>query len=255
MFVYQRYGPAHVRCIRLLAHAGLSDYEIGRRLKMPRSTVHNWRRRQGWPEDPPAAPSRFVATDPGSYAYLLGVYLGDGHLVATGKRTWRLGIYCDARHARVLAEIRHAIQVCAPDVNVCLNKASENGVALFASSPLWHSAFPQHGPGRKHERPIELERWQRAITHAHPEMLLRGLIHSDGCRCMNRFQTKLPSGRIAEYEYPRYFFSNRSADIKQIFCEHCELLGIRWTQPNHRNISVSHRRSVAKLDAFIGPKR
>jgi len=72
---------------------------------------------------------------------------------------------------------------------------------------------------------------------------------------MNRFQTKLPSGRIAEYEYPRYFFSNRSADIKQIFCEHCELLGIRWTQPNHRNISVSHRRSVAKLDAFIGPKR
>jgi hypothetical protein len=128
-------------------------------------------------------------------------------------------------------------------------------VILSTSSHIWHTAFPQHGPGRKHERQIVLEPWQRTITHAHPEMLLRGLIHSDGCRCINRFRTKLPSGRIAEYEYPRYFFSNLSADIRQIFIEHCEMLGIRWTQSNHRNISISHRRSVARLDEFIGPKR
>jgi hypothetical protein len=96
--------------------------------------------------------------------------------------------------------------------------------------------------------------WQREITHAHPEELLRGLIHSDGCRCFNRFKTKLPSGRVAEYEYPRYFFTNLSEDIREIFCEHCDLFGIRWTQSNHRNISVSHRRSVALLDGFVGPK-
>jgi hypothetical protein len=95
---------------------------------------------------------------------------------------------------------------------------------------------------------------QRELTHAHPKELLRGLIHSDGCRTINRFKTKLPSGRVAEYEYPRYFFSNLSADIRGIFCEHCELLGIRWTQSNSRNISVSHRKSVALLDEFIGPK-
>jgi hypothetical protein len=193
--------------------------------------------------------------DPHIYAYLLGIYLGDGHLVATGRRTWRLGIYCDARYDSVLAEIRRAIEVCAPGVNVRLNSASENGVGLFASSLIWHSAFPQHGPGKKHLRPIMLEPWQQKITHAHPEMLLRGLIHSDGCRCMNRFRTKLPSGRVAEYEYPRYFFSNLSADIRGIFCEHCDLLGIRWTLSNARNVSVSHRDSVARLDAFIGPKR
>jgi len=51
-----------------------------------------------------------------------------------------------------------------------------------------------------------------------------------------------------------YFFSNLSADISEIFCDHCDLLGIRWTQSNHRNISVSHRTSVARLDAFVGPK-
>jgi hypothetical protein len=71
---------------------------------------------------------------------------------------------------------------------------------------------------------------------------------------MNRFKTKLPSGRVAPYEYPRYFFSNLSDDIRRIFCEHCELLGIRWTQSNPRNISISHRKSVALMDEFIGPK-
>ena len=58
----------------------------------------------------------------------------------------------------------------------------------------------------------------------------------------------------AEYEYPRYFFSNLSADIRRIFCEHCELLGIRCTQSNPRNVSISHRKSVALLDEFVGPK-
>ena len=59
---------------------------------------------------------------------------------------------------------------------------------------------------------------------------------------------------MAEYAYPRFFFSNRSADIRGLFCEYCDRLGIRWTQSNPRNISVSHRRSVALLDAFAGPK-
>ena len=111
-----------------------------------------------------------------------------------------------------------------------------------------------HGPGRKHERRIELADWQLRITTAFPRELLRGLIHSDGCRTINRFKTKLPSGRVASYEYPRYFFSNLSDDIRGIFCEHCALLGIRWTQSNPRNISVSHRTSVALMDEFIGPK-
>jgi hypothetical protein len=51
------------------------------------------------------------------------------------------------------------------------------------------------------------------------------------------------------------FFSNRSADIRALFCEYCERLGIRWTQSNPRNISVSHRPSVELLDSFVGPKR
>lgn len=64
----------------------------------------------------------------------------------------------------------------------------------------------------------------------------------------------MPSGRVAEYRYIRSFFSNLSADIRQIFIEHCALLRIRVTQSNARNLSVSHRDSVAILEQIVGPK-
>jgi hypothetical protein len=114
--------------------------------------------------------------------------------------------------------------------------------------------IPQHGPGRKHDRKIELDPWQREIVDRHPREFLRGLLHSDGCRTVNRLKTTLPSGRLVEYAYPRWFFSNRSDDIRGLFCEYCERLGIRWTQSNPRNISVSHRDSVALLDSFVPAK-
>src|SRR4051812_24986651 len=134
-------------------------------------------------------------------------------------------------------------------------RRAEQAVTVQSFGKAWPDAFPQHGPGPKHKRPIVLADWQREIVDRHPREFLRGLIHSDGCRTTNRFKTKLPSGRIAEYAYARYFFSNLSPDIRALFCEYCDRLGIRWTQSNHRNISVSHRESVAKLDEFVGPKR
>jgi hypothetical protein len=127
-------------------------------------------------------------------------------------------------------------------------------VRLYTYAVGWPDLFPQHGPGRKHQRKIELVNWQIAITHQHTREFVRGLIHSDGSRCINRFSINLPSGRVGRYAYPRYFFTNYSEDIRRIFCEHCDLLGIRWSQSNPRNISISHRDSVALLDSFVGPK-
>ena len=110
--------------------------------------------------------------------------------------------------------------------------------------------FPQHGPGRKHTRPIVFTPWQRAVTAAEPEALVRGLIHSDGCR----FIAAQRVGRKT-YRYSRYSFSSRSDDIRAIFCEHLELLGIGWTRPNACQIAIDRRAEVAKLDGFVGPKR
>jgi hypothetical protein len=125
-----------------------------------------------------------------------------------------------------------------------------NVVHVSCYSQRWPSLLPQHGPGLKHTRSIVLAHWQREITHAFPEMLIRGLIHSDGCRFINRIR----HGEKV-YAYPRYMFSNRSLQIHGIFAEHLDLLGIEWRWSNAHTISVARRASVAKLDRFVGPKR
>jgi hypothetical protein len=163
-------------------------------------------------------------------------------------------IALDAHYPGIIDAAEVAIRMTMPGIATHLYRPAANVVRVVASTPRWPEAFPQHGAGRKHLRPIELVDWQLEITRACPRELLRGLIHSDGCRTTNRFKTTLPSGRVAPYAYPRYFFSNLSDDIRRIFCDHCDLLGIRWTQSNPRNISVSHRKSVALLDEFVGPK-
>jgi hypothetical protein len=192
--------------------------------------------------------------DRSSYSYLLGMYLGDGCL--TGReRCKQLVIALDAGYPEVIDECWVAVALVLPGCRPVKRKLDYECVRIVVGSVRWPEVFPQHGPGRKHDRPIVLEPWQRDIVDEFPQEFLRGLIHSDGCRTINRFKTKLPSGRVTEYAYPRYFFSNLSADIRGLFCEYCEKLGVRWTQSNHRNISVSHRRSVAILDEFIGPKR
>jgi hypothetical protein len=192
--------------------------------------------------------------DPLSYSYLLGMYLGDGCVSATG-RTYQLVVVCDAAYPDIIENCAAAIMLTLLPRRVCRNPHRVHRcVRVVASNKRWPEVFPQHGPGRKHHRKIELASWQREVVDRFPREFLRGLLHSDGCRTINQFKTTLPSGRVAEYSYPRWFFSNRSADIRALFCEYCDRLGIGWTQSNPRNISVSRRRAVALLDSFVPAK-
>jgi hypothetical protein len=256
MFVFVQHTPERFDAVRALQRSGASDLQIRLLTGVARGTLRRWRSQDSLPSRRRAPPADWWPPNARAFAYLLGLYLGDGCLMTPPRGAPRLGIYLDGAYPDIVAEAAAAVHTTVPEANICFGRQRNSRVAIvLASSLAWPLAFPQHGPGRKHERKIELAPWQAEITHAHPKALLRGLIHSDGARCINGFKTRLPSGRIAEYAYPRYFFSNLSADIRRIFCQHCELLGIRWTQSNHRNISISHRDSVALLDNFIGPKR
>lgn len=185
-----------------------------------------------------------------SYAYLLGMYLGDGCISLMPKRVYTLRIVLDSRYPGVAQECAHAVSQVMPRNTVAIAPhRQERAVEVRAYSKQWPCLFPQAGPGRKHKRPIYLADWQREITHELPGKLLRGLIHSDGCRFVNPV-----TGHKERYEYPRYNFSNRSSHIRDIFCEHCELLGIDWRQMNWWDISVARRESVALLDQLVGPK-
>jgi hypothetical protein len=184
------------------------------------------------------------------YAYLLGLYLGDGY-IAQGPRAMSLRIFFDARYPGIIGECVRAIRSVRPDNRVWISRqAPTQCVVVKCYSTRWGELIPQHGRGFKHERPIVLERWQRAITHAHPRELIRGLLHSDGCRFTNPVRYK-----SRRYTYPRYYFTNRSEDIKAILCEHLDLLGIAWRRVGAKHISIARREAVAALDTFVGPKR
>jgi Homeodomain-like domain len=240
---------AEVEEVRRLTRRGQSAAAIARRLGIPRSTV------RGWLDPTPRTPRPPRIADlsvlpPAAYAYLLGLYLGDGHVVSTDG-SYRLTIKLDAAYPGIVDAAAAAVAAVMPGHSVAVRRhATQRCVAVSTHSILWPQLLPQHGPGRKHLRPIRLGAWQQRITEREPRALVRGLIHSDGSRYVAVVRRR---GRM--YRYDRYSFANRSDDIKAIFCAHLDLLGIRWTRPNEKDIAIARKADVALLDAFIGPKR
>jgi IclR helix-turn-helix domain len=235
-----------------LAGQGLSATEIARRTGAPRATVRDWlsgrvprvATRAGGSCSQCGGPTHPFARLPGHYVYLLGLYLGDGCLSRHPRGVFKLRVTLDHSYPGI-------IECCAQAMRSVLPPGQATGVAtkkgcvdVYAYWKGWPCLIPQHGPGRKHDRPIALAAWQVALVDRHPEQLLRGLIHSDGCRFIN-------TG--TNWRNPRYSFSNRSADIRGIFCDACARLGVRWTTCPY-TVYVSRKDDVARLDEFIGPK-
>jgi hypothetical protein len=252
-----RTSPEIAQVLALLSE-GLSDYEIARRTGVPRSTVLNWRRGHvpKIPGEPgPLCPTcgapehAFSELPLAPYAYLLGQYLGDG-TVCRVERSQCLRIASDASYPGIIDECCNAITAVRgrrPGVRI---HTDQKMVTIASYWRAWPCLLPQHGPGRKHRRTIALAVWQVTIVEAQPGQFLRGLIHSDGWRGLNKVHVK---GR--DYEYPRYQFSNRSDDIRQLFTYACDLVGIAWRPWGRYHISVARRDAVALLDEFVGPKR
>jgi hypothetical protein len=246
--------PQHeLHSAQALIAEGLNDCEIGRRLNIPRVTIRDWRhgkvpdyaRSGGRARDCPLCDR--VDLDRSWYAYLLGMYLGDGCISAMPRGVFNLRVALDIKYVNIIDECAEAIRRMRPQGNGRVGFVHPMGglVVVYAMWKHWPCLFPQHGPGMKYKRKIALEPWQEWIALQHPRPLLRGLIHSDGCRDKNVVKGK---------SYPRYSFSNNSEDIKKIFCNACDLIGIHWTRPNNKVIAVSRRPDVATLDRFIGPK-
>ncbi|HJV08334.1 MAG TPA: helix-turn-helix domain-containing protein [Acidimicrobiales bacterium] len=233
-----------------LCAEGLTVAEVARRTGIPRSTMRYWLaqgpayRHRAARACPPCP--HIAALPEGPYAYLLGLYLGDGCLSLARRGVYRLRITLDRKYPEIVRECRLAAGLVLP------NKVGEIGrpgcVEVYSNSKHWGCLFPQHGPGPKHLRSIVLAPWQHDIAVVrYPYLLLRGLIQSDGWRGTNRI-----GGR---YEYPCYQFSNRSADIRGLFGAACDQMGIASRQSGQWHVAVSRRRDVARMDLIVGEKR
>ena len=178
------------------------------------------------------------------------MYLGDGTISSHPRDVYRLRIFQFSGYPRLVEECVAAMSLVMPASKTSVYAHSRERVAEINSfSKHWPCLLPQHGPGRKHERLIRLVPWQEAIVGRYPKRFLRGLIHSDGTRSINTIHHPKKT-----YRYIRYQFCNHSEDIRNLFCEYCDLLGIEWRRMNNVTISVARRGSVAKMDRFIGPK-
>lgn len=239
--------------------SGLNDCEIERRTGVPRRTVLEWRHGR-IPRGPRRAnescprcghaPHDFASLPLAHYVYLLGIFLGDG-FIAKHARCYRLVVFLDRRYQGIVRECAEAIAAVMPSSKVGVYQRRRDGADEVSSySRAWPCVIPQHGPGKKHTRQIDLTDWQRGLVLRRPDRLLRGLIHSDGCRHINTIRHPQKT-----YRYPRYEFTNRSDDIRALFCDTCDLLGIEWRVMNAKTISVARRDSVRALDGFVGPKR
>ncbi|MFN8044412.1 MAG: LAGLIDADG family homing endonuclease [Mycobacterium sp.] len=179
-----------------------------------------------------------------SYCYLLGLYLGDGCISRMG-RVWRLRISLDKKYPGIIDACRNAIDAVMSGQRSSVQPLRKGCVVVSLYSKHWPCLFPQHGPGKKHNRPIRLEPWQQELVDQATEDFVRGLIHSDGCRV------------IADdrgVKSIRYHFTNHSEDILGLFTAALDRLGIPWTRSTKYVVSVYRKSATARLDEFIGPK-
>ena len=184
------------------------------------------------------------------YAYLLGMYLGDGSITRM-RATYRLRITLDEKYPGIIETCCRAAAAVLPKNVVAVIDRGDGAVDVSVSSKSLPELLPQHGRGPKHARPIVLARWQRDVVRREPRWFVKGLFDSDGCYFLNRVQST--AGRW--YVYERYTFSNRSDDIRELFVWACELIGVESRRMNRMNVSVAKRGSVAILNEFLGPKR
>lgn len=242
-----------VTAVLRLTEAGLNDCAVSRLTGIPRSTVREWRSREAAGRPRPGRRSirsechhDFSDLPDAEYAYLLGVYLGDG-CISKHPRAWRLRIFMDALYPRIIAECARAVECVMPTQHAWIKRQVRSRcVEVSMYSTHWPCLIPQHGPGKKHLRPIFLADWQKPIIERERRAFLRGLIHSDGCRIVANDRGR-PS--------VRYHFSNLSEDIKRLYCESLDALGIPWTRPSNKQIAVYRKAAADELDHFIGPKR
>jgi hypothetical protein len=261
VFVPRHRSIDEINAVLDLIARGLTHREVSRRTGVPIMTIRGWLYR-GLPRRAvilrePASfcngcgrePHDYAALPHRAYTYLLGMYLGDGHIAPnTGSYVLRLTL--DLAYPEIVEEAAQAMNVIRGRRPVIARDRTKRCLRIASYWKSWPCLIPQHGPGRKHRRKIKLSDWQAEMVKANPRPFLRGLIHTDGWRGLNRVHVK---GK--EYSYVRYQFSNRSDDIKRLFTDACDAIGVDWRPWGPFHISVARRESVAKLERFIGPKR
>jgi transcriptional regulator with XRE-family HTH domain len=240
--------------IHLIA-MGYSDREIAQRLTIPRRTISDWRRGRNRirsrTRDGQCLGHDLSALPAPEYAYLLGIYLGDGYISAGQRGVWRLRVTLDAAYPAIIEECRVAMAAVLPCNRAHVGRRSMGRcVDVSMWSKHWPCLIPQHGPGRKHLREISLFGWQDRSLKENVSAFCAVLYIA-----MARESSRL-SARATTFDEP---LATRSATGLAIYGNSFARAAMHWgsagTQPSENQIAIYRQASVAILDCFVGPKR
>ena len=111
----------------MLLGNGLSPLEIARRTGIPRSTVRDWRdgRTPPRPREFECPGQHLRPLDEAAYAYLLGMYLGDGCISDHPRGMGRLRITLDAVYPGIAAECAKAEALAPASERMCVARLDE----------------------------------------------------------------------------------------------------------------------------------
>lgn len=184
-----------------------------------------------------------------SYAYILGIYLGDGYINKT-LRTWKLRIFQDKKYINVVKEIEENLKIIFPYNRTNKISHGKNCYEIYIYNNNIIELFPQHDKGKKYKRKIKLETWQEEIINEFPFLFIKGLIHSDGCSYISKSNKK---------EYLNYGFCNKSFDIINLLINSLNKVNISYNLYFNKNkeiyrLSIVKRKSVNFLYKKIGIK-
>ena len=137
---------------RRLYATGLTTADVARQMSLPWSTVQHWcsgdRRSATATRIVPGACPRCTAAplDQERYAYLLGQYLGDGHIVHV-QRTCRFSVACSDTWPGIKDEVQAATAAVLPTSSVS-SRQRTGCTEVTSHSVHWKCLFPQHGRDR-----------------------------------------------------------------------------------------------------------
>jgi hypothetical protein len=253
------YPRATVELAKILSDPGILDRENATICGVSVGAVRKWRygrRRDGSPpnrQDPPRCPRcHGRPLDERAYAYLLGLYLGDGHLILGKNGVWLLSITCCDGWPGLMEQAWLAMPAVMPAAKVFA--AQERVVPTSRAHPSTGCACSRRmGLGGNTSARSSWNRGRsgswRSIPVTSPAAFFTptAVVRSTGS-----------GGPVKDgdrwHEYPRYFFVNHSADILRLCGEALDQLEVMWRFSKPTTISVARRRSVARLDVFVGPK-
>ncbi len=228
---------------------GVSQRQIARELQVDHTTIAYWirndfstglRNANGLSEKEIV---EFCNKNSVAYAYILGSYLGDGHIIKM-PRTYKLRIYNNANDNNVISDQVNALITLFPQNKVStLKRTKSNCIEVGVYSNILPELFPQHGTGKKHDRDVSLKDWQWDIVWEEPESFIKGLIDSDGSYYVYQ-DNDTPT--------MRYQFTNKSLDIVDMYIKVMAHMGIS-TRPTQKqcgvfNIFTNKKQDIEKLD-------